>query len=250
MFPQWVSRALRKLPGDGAFHVHFSEPGISDKFCNIVDITTDKVCATCNHGWMSDLESVVSPIATPALLGNETIFPLRWESMVAMWATKTALMMDCAWGDLGQPRLVPDQHCRDLYQSRNPRNSTYVWTTSIGYDPRTQSFQHGWMGRSVVAMDGLSSGRHFDGYAITWHFGYIGFQVVCFGVDDESFNAASRADLRLPDGQVLPAASFTRQFFPLPGSDIAWPPPLGLEQIGLGVWSQQPPFVHGIRALT
>jgi hypothetical protein len=159
------------------------------------------------------------------------------------------MTIDCAFADLGLPRFVPDRHCRDLFKAKAVRNSTYIWTVTVGYDPARQSFRDGLMTRTKIETEGHSTGNRFDGYAITWHFGYFGAQVVCFGVDDESFNTCSRADLVLTDGQIVPAESFTRQFAPATNRGISWPPKLGLEQIGFGVFASQSPFVNGRRSL-
>lgn len=241
-FPQWVSRALKKLPGEGAFEIRRSAGGDPVK-CGIVEITTSRVCDDCNHHWMSDLDSVVSPHLTPAVLGDTATLPAALLGKIGHWAVKTALVIDLSFGDWGEPRVSPDAHCRDLYLEERPRPATLVFTTSVGYDPRTQEFRDGVILRTHLQAHGLSSGRSFDGYVITWHFGYIGFQVVCLSNDDEGFGAARRADLTLPDGQVLPADSFTRKLWPSPTEDVAWPPPLGLEQVGFGEFANQPPFI-------
>lgn len=241
-FPQWVSRALKKLPGEGAFEVHRSSGADSFK-CAIVDITTSRVCADCNHHWMSDLDSVVSPYLTPAVLGNSASLPITALKSIGHWAVKTALVIDLAFGDWGDPRTTPDAHCRDLYLEKSPRPATFVFITSVGYDPATQQFQDGVLLRTHLGTKGLSSGQSFDGYVITWHFGYLGFQVVCLGNDNEGYDSLGRADLILPDGQVLPADSFTRKVWPMSDEALSWPAPLGLEQIGLGVFANQPPFI-------
>lgn len=250
VFPKWVSRALLQLPGDGLFRVQFDDPTLPSFECKLVEITTSAVCSTCNHGWMSDLESVVSPLLQTAILGNAAVLDPTRHVTISMWAAKTAMMMECAWVERGLPRFVPDDHCHDLFKTRGPRNSTYIWTTSVGYDPATQSFRDGVLSRTKLELEGISTGDRFDGYAITWHFGYLGLQVVCLGIDDESFNTGRRAPLRLPDGQVLPADAFTRQLSPPTHETINWPPPIGLEQIGFGTFATQPPFVVGHRSLS
>ena len=108
--------------------------------------------------------------------------------------------------------------------------------------PNIQTFRHGWAQRNNIHVEPQLSDP-FDGYAVTWHFGYLAIQVVGFDTNDERFNALGHADLRLPDGQVVPAAGFTQQVFPERVATVKWAPPMALEEQGMTIWAEQPPYL-------
>jgi hypothetical protein len=242
VFPQWISRALGTLPGTGDFELESDSelPRITGR---VIGLTTLAVCRACNHGWMSDLESAASPLLRRAVLGGGTSLPVSSHRSIGTWAVKNALMLDAAYGDFGHSELAPDEHYRELFDSRSPRYATYVWTTSFGYVPGVQGFRHAWSSRTELAAASRLDGSRFNGYAVTFQFGYLVTQVVSFDTDKQGFDSFGRADLRIPDGNVLPAREFTRQVWPSTGHDLAWPPPRALEAAGLGLFASQPPFV-------
>lgn len=60
----------------------------------VIEITADTVCRECNHGWMSDLESKCAPILKPMLKGQPQGLDLERQTLLAQWATKTAMTLD------------------------------------------------------------------------------------------------------------------------------------------------------------
>src|SRR5664280_978873 len=50
------------------------------------------VCATCNNGWMSELEQVANRILTPIIQGEDTAVSKEDQPVLAMWALKTTLV--------------------------------------------------------------------------------------------------------------------------------------------------------------
>jgi hypothetical protein len=52
------------------------------------------ICAMCNNGWMSDLEESAIPIVTELVESNHVILDVRQQATLALWAAKTALMME------------------------------------------------------------------------------------------------------------------------------------------------------------
>jgi hypothetical protein len=245
VFPQWVSRALLEIPGGtGRFTVVSDLPGFEAFECDILEITTRNVCADCNHGWMSILESKFSRLGSQMVKGERTTVSQSELILFTRWAVKTALAIDVWFSDQGGERLAPTEHCREFAKTLALRNGTYVFTTSAGYNPATQTYRDSWAARTKLGTHFLASGVRSDGYAVTWHFGYLAIQVVCLGPDDDQLNAFGRADLYAPDGQTIRASdAFAQVAPPTVATKLVWPPPKGLEQIGLALWAEQPPFV-------
>lgn len=242
VFPQWVSRALLELPGDGLFHISASDPVLPSFECALIELTTKAVCHRCNHGWMSDLESTVSPILRSAIKGEVATLNARHHKTLAIWAVKNAMMLDCSFGDRGESRFIPNDHCHDLFKTRAPRNITFVRTTSFGYEPTSQIFRHAWAQRFKIEGIGLSTGDLFRSYVVTFQYGYFVTQIALVETDKQPTNTFSGADLALPNGHIVPGERFIQQFWPALGDDIKWPPPVGLEAVALTRWAESGPF--------
>lgn len=54
------------------------------------DYVTRDVCAACNNGWMSGLETEAQPILGPMLSDRPRVLTAPDQAVVATWATKTA----------------------------------------------------------------------------------------------------------------------------------------------------------------
>lgn len=53
--------------------------------------TVKKFCASCNNGWMSQLEGAAQRVLTPLVLGELGAIASEDQAVIAMWAQKTAL---------------------------------------------------------------------------------------------------------------------------------------------------------------
>lgn len=75
-----------------------------------------RICASCNNGWMSDLETDAVPLLTALLDRQKDIssLDLREKLLFARWAAKTAFMMNSA---SAFDRRVPADHFVQLYRS-------------------------------------------------------------------------------------------------------------------------------------
>jgi len=58
------------------------------------------VCRSCNNDWLATLENDVSPIVRPMLWGEYVAIPPDQQSLIATWAMKTALLIDCVTGSV------------------------------------------------------------------------------------------------------------------------------------------------------
>ena len=97
-WPEWLTRVLTEdeaarpagPPDPG------SEPGVGGRLASELKRTVDCVCDTCRDGWISRLESGVSEFSTAMIRGEPTPLPAARRKILARWAAKTAVVMECA----------------------------------------------------------------------------------------------------------------------------------------------------------
>jgi hypothetical protein len=78
------------------------------------DKTVDCVCRTCRDGWMQRLEDNVSPFLQSMMLGETTPLPAARRKLLARWAAKTAMLMECAsYASLRTPSFA-SEHLRKV----------------------------------------------------------------------------------------------------------------------------------------
>lgn len=185
---------------------------------------------------MSDLEDAVKPLIGSSISeGASALHEDKAQALISRWAFKTAT----AWDRYFRRENIPPALARYLHDHQQPPPNSYVWTGSFGFQPGVEDWRPVWgESRGLV----LSGRKRRNGYAVTWNFGYLSFQVAGVVTDDEGFDAFRRADLRVPDGRVFRADQFTRQLWPMLGEPSKWPPPLGLDHAGMKLWSAQPPY--------
>lgn len=62
---------------------------------SLMDVTVRSICATCNNGWMSDIEVQAKPILRRLIAGAERVEAQEAE-VVRLWAAKTAAVTQMA----------------------------------------------------------------------------------------------------------------------------------------------------------
>ncbi|HXQ00893.1 MAG TPA: hypothetical protein VN845_12630 [Solirubrobacteraceae bacterium] len=90
----------------------------------VIEIRAHSVCAGCNHGWMSDLETKASPLLKPMLKGNTQGLSIEQQACLAQWATKTAMTLDQTY--LRQERVFSSGECKQLMDRKMPPPGTGV----------------------------------------------------------------------------------------------------------------------------
>jgi len=61
-----------------------------------IDKTVTCVCETCTNGWMQRLEENASPLLRSMIVGDPTPLPPARRKLLARWAAKTAIVMECS----------------------------------------------------------------------------------------------------------------------------------------------------------
>jgi hypothetical protein len=89
-----------------------------------------RVCHTCNHEWMSDLEGDAKPILIPMILGKPARLSVPNQEIVAAWGFKTFLMLH-----LLHKQKIPTTHYKWLHDHNRPPESVRIsigeWAGSI-----------------------------------------------------------------------------------------------------------------------
>lgn len=52
------------------------------------------VCASCNNGWMANLEATTKPLLQPMIRGNQAVLTPEQQLQVATWASKTVVAFE------------------------------------------------------------------------------------------------------------------------------------------------------------
>ena len=111
VFPRWLLRVLSsgRISVDATRYSTEGEP-LSVRSHSLHEFVLGGVCRSCNHGWMSLLESQARPTMTPLVTGGSSVRALDPEerATVARWATKTAAVLNLAtdFDRLFTPSLV------------------------------------------------------------------------------------------------------------------------------------------------
>jgi hypothetical protein len=221
VFGRWLANLLGA--GDQTITTYSSRDGAlwsSHGFEVVVN-----VCAACNHGWMSDLESEFAKRFASVIGGHAAEIDHAALTILAHWAAKTALMLEPHLRGLGNITHRPSGHPPQL--PHGPPPGSRVWLGA--YAPRTRFVF--WQGVPMSPADrplGPNSSR--NGYATLITAGNL--LVVVLAMDHDLGNEF--------EAQCLPAAAF-RLIWPLPSKPVRWPEGLILNDEGIATfWPPQP----------
>jgi len=121
--------------------------------------TVKMVCATCNNGWLSQLEGAAKPVIAPLIRGEPRRLPVEDQALIATWTCKTSLMSLLVSSD--QARLsgygVPLGEYAALYAQRDrvePLPFSQYWIGSYTGNSRTSSI---WITPFVIEVIGAES---------------------------------------------------------------------------------------------
>lgn len=118
VFPNWMSKMLdSRLTATTTIE----KKGQADKIYTgaILQHQAKVVCANCNNGWMSNLETAVKPILSKMLfdLNHSTTLGKDEQKLLAFWAQKTTMILNVS---TGADYSIPAEACADLYHKQEP----------------------------------------------------------------------------------------------------------------------------------
>jgi hypothetical protein len=97
VFPRWLERFLPDDRRQRLELTRYGEDGYDKALDKVgLDIRVNKVCAACNNGWMSRVEEDSIDVLSPLIAGLDDVvrLSLAEQRQIALWATKTAMMVD------------------------------------------------------------------------------------------------------------------------------------------------------------
>lgn len=123
-----------------AQHLHPEGHAVAERRLTPEGLVAGRICAPCNNGWLSQLESSVQPVLAPLMDGRRAIdeLSITEATMVALWATKTAYVLNLFSGFEG---LAKPDHIRHLYRARAPIAGTFVFGAQHGHTDPFSWFQ-------------------------------------------------------------------------------------------------------------
>lgn len=131
IFAQWIQR-LAGIEGSKRGSVTFHTPGKArEKFFEAPPLgrTVKVVCAGCNNGWMSQLESAASRVLAPLFHGRSGRLTKDDLALLSQWAFKTAFVIDAASLHAGGP-LTPRADRHAFKENLEPPEMSAVWLTT------------------------------------------------------------------------------------------------------------------------
>lgn len=166
------------------------------------------VCkVVCNTGWMSDLEVRAKPVLAPLILGQEVALSEDDQALVALWAVKTAMMLEFIHPV--NNRAIPAAHYEYLYQRRKVPPGTVIWL--LDYDGGLIRTHHRCRGHRVLPeVPGEPPGI----YTIVMVIGHLVIHIVGTIVPGNAWNLD-------PQDRWTPAR---RRLWPPRPSGWPWPP--------------------------
>ncbi|MFE4197260.1 hypothetical protein ACFRJ9_15455 [Paenarthrobacter sp. NPDC056912] len=134
--PHYLSKY--ELDGSGSVvGVDFVERGRSFPM-NAIEVRV--VCSECNEGWMSTLESSVSPYLAPLIAGAVVELSQADFTTLAKWAVKTAMMFE--FNDRSTISFTDAQR-HDFYETRSIPPGVIVHAAFFGDDNKLRLFHTG-----------------------------------------------------------------------------------------------------------
>lgn len=175
----------------------------------VIEITADTVCRKCNHGWMSDLESRCAPILKPMLRGQSQGLSLEQQTLLAQWATKTAMTLDQTVPP--DMRVFSPDECKQLVERELPPPGTGVQLAHYAGTGIFLDFGHNELHRTAV-LDPANPGPP-DGHRTAIRIDQLIVEV----------NVTSDASLDLRSGTSgVPVTDILQPIWPV-SAPVAWP---------------------------
>jgi hypothetical protein len=230
VFADWIAALFGREP-DGLYEL-INADGTTRQFAQaIFQHKVRSVCASCNNGWMSDLESAVKPFLGPMVLnGRRTRLAVASQTQLATWAVKTALVLDRLHPNAA---VVPKSEYPAFYAARKPlpthfvvlaRRTTYpdetgrqLLATAVKQTVSDLPVAQELASEIEASMPGWKAeGRNI--YRVTFALGRVAFQV---------FGHSLPARIEIAHGHLPYVQRIWR-----PNESVTWPPPVPLDSAG------------------
>ena len=133
VIPKWVRSVLKFT---GPVKVTKNRTGEVIRTDETIVLTVrGAVCRACNNEWLSGLENRVKPLISDAIQGRITAFSAGdMQTIPAVWAVKTALLIELALKEARGDGFAPASHFRWLFDHRDdpcPPPGSQVWIAGL-----------------------------------------------------------------------------------------------------------------------
>lgn len=184
--------------------------------------TVKAVCATCNNGWMSQLEQIAGRVLVPIMQGEETVVSQRDQPALAMWTLKTVLMAmrSSSQQDRDQGYGLPPAEFTDLHRQKDqlrPPDHVQVWLGHYNGQQHLASVQATPM---IVTADPMAEPARPHAYAFSVLLGQALLQGIRFTTSPLTLDLTTeqgltqlwptRGDLEWPAGEPIPDPALHR----------------------------------------
>jgi hypothetical protein len=214
----WPAWLVRRFPSPSGVSVDLERGGVAlDPWRLATAETTVKfLCASCNNGWMSQLESRAMPVIASLLDDSSITLSPSTQTTLALWAVKTAMVFEVLRE--GRDWFYDSLERTQVRNGVLPSGHTSVWVAKCFNLPGMYC-----SGSDLFESAEERSGEA-RGYVATLAFGSLAFQVLSVKPPES-----------IPPGVVIAA-----DMQPGPWSDVAlpiaptqrqvhWPPAIGLD---------------------
>jgi hypothetical protein len=218
VWPRWVADVL---PGNGplAFsRKSLLEPDPKRWKAPSLNVTIKQVCASCNNGWMSTLETEAKPLLSPMIEGKPMGLSAREQKLAATWAAKTAAMLGLTHS---KRPVVPAADVAALFATREPPRNTYVWIGAY------EGEWSGWYSGDVIGL-GPRGNPHGFASCTTLVLGRLVFQLLGHDLPEPMTPVSA------PEADRL-----SIQIWPDPRPLVSWPPDFAILDGGLEMFAGQ-----------
>jgi hypothetical protein len=222
IFPRWLATILTAavMGPVTSERTESSADGVTQQQWGAADVTSYTVrvvCASCNNGWMSQIEAKAKPVLAPMIVGRPTKLSPAMQLDLAAWTAMKCYVVEYALGDV----IVATQQERyALMEAKRPQGAVPVRVgaverigipnsvTRIVYNVRQEGTQQGFAACTTFVL------------------GCIALQV-CHGLGitiDWTTTSEPRPD-HLPVNPPCP-------------QEIEWPPSVALDNSSLTAWER------------
>jgi hypothetical protein len=184
VWPDWVSKFLFGAPERGRFTATRFEGAkrspVGKPFkASELNHKARVVCARCNNGWMSEVETHAKGVLRPLLRGDDTILNQYDQATLRAWVVLRSMILERAASAALAVPFYTDSERRtfadiEFEGSLEPMDGTYIWAFQYR-SPR-------WVARSHVANAGLHmvprGPQTHRLQIVTGFVGHFGFQVL------------------------------------------------------------------------
>lgn len=218
VWPRWLGDVL---PGSGPLSFarkRLHEPETKRWKAPSLTVTVKKVCASCNNGWMSALETEAKPLLSPMIEGKQMGLSAGEQKVASTWAVKTAAMLGLTHSELS---LVHAADLAAVFATRKPPRNAYVWIGAYEGD------WAGWYSGDVLGLGPRENPAGFA-YCAALVLGRLVFQILGHDLPEP-----------MPPLSAPEADRLSIQIWPDPRPLVSWPPDFAILDPGLEMFAGQ-----------